>query len=66
VLEIDLVVPEIVAPLPMVRDEPWFPLLARASPERTIVWKRGPSSYVLILPARSEAVAKVAQPHEVM
>ena len=61
VLEIDLVVPEIVAPLRMVRDEPWFPLLARASPRRTIIWKRGPSSYVVILPADSEAVAKVAQ-----
>jgi len=61
VLEIDLVVPEIVAPLRMVRDEPWFPLLARASPQRTIVWKRGPGSYVVILPAESEAVAKVAQ-----
>ena len=61
VLEIDLVVPEIVAPLRMVRDEPWFPLIARASPQRTIVWKRGPGSYVIILPAESEAVAKVAQ-----
>jgi hypothetical protein len=61
VLEIDLVVPEIVAPLRMVRGEPWFPLLARASPSRAIVWTRGPSSYVVILPAQSEAVAKVAQ-----
>ena len=60
VLEIDLVVPEIVAPMRMVRDEPWFPLLARASPARTIVWQRGPSSYVVILPAQSDAVARVA------
>lgn len=66
VLEIDLIVPEIVAPLPMVRDEPWFPLLARASPARTIVWRRGPSSYVVILPAKSEAVAEVARPRQVM
>lgn len=66
VLEIDLVVPEIVAPLRMVRDEPWFPLLARASPGRTIVWRRGPSSYVVILPAASEAVADVARPARVM
>jgi hypothetical protein len=66
VLEIDLIVPEIVAPLPMVRDEPWFPLLARASPERTIVWRRGPSSYVVILPAKSEVVGEVARPRQVM
>jgi len=61
VLEIDLVAPEIVAPLAMVREEPWFPLLARASPSRAIVWRRAPSSYVVILPADSDAVAKVAQ-----
>ena len=61
VLEIDLVVPEVVADMPLVRAEPWFPLLGRASPSRVMVWKRGPSSYVVILPAQSEAVAKVAQ-----
>jgi hypothetical protein len=61
VLEIDLVVPEIVAPLPMIRQEPWFPLLGRASPKRVIVWQRGPASYVVILPALSEEVAKVAK-----
>jgi hypothetical protein len=61
VLEIDLVVPEIVADMALVRDEPWFPLLGRASPSRVLVWKRGPSSYVVILPAQSESVAKVAQ-----
>ena len=61
VLEIDLVVPEVVADMSLVRDEPWFPLLGRASPDRVIVWERGPSSYVVILPARSEAVAKVAK-----
>lgn len=61
VLEIDLVVPEIVAPLAMVRAEPWFPLLGRASPERVLVWRRGPASYVVILPALSEEVAAVAK-----
>jgi hypothetical protein len=61
VLEIDLVVPEIVADMPLVRGEPWFPLLGRASPSRVIVWQRGPSSYVVILPAQSEAVAAVAK-----
>ena len=66
VLEIDLVVPEVVAPLRMVRDEPWFPLMARASPARAIVWRRGPSSYVVILPAESEQVARVARPADVM
>jgi hypothetical protein len=66
VLEIDLVVPEVVAPMGMVRDEPWFPLLARASPDRAIVWQRGPASYVVILPAQSEQVARVAQLPDVM
>ena len=61
VLEIDLVVPEIVAQMEMIRGEPWFPLLGRASPSRVLVWQRGPSSYVVILPAQSEEVAKVAK-----
>ena len=66
VLELDLVVPEIVAPMALVRLEPWFPLLGRASPDRVIVWQRGPDSYVVILPAETEAVAKVAKPRAVM
>jgi hypothetical protein len=57
VLEIDLVVPEVVAGMPLVRHEPWFPLLARAAPERVMVWERGPSSYVVILPAQQAALA---------
>jgi hypothetical protein len=61
VLEIDLVVPEVVASMEMIRQEPWFPLLGRASPNRVLVWKRGPRSYVVILPAQSEEVAKVAK-----
>jgi hypothetical protein len=61
VLEIDLVVPEVVATMPRIRQEPWFPLLARASPSRAIVWRRGPGSYVVILPAGSDEVAKVAR-----
>jgi len=61
VLEIDLVVPEVVASMNLVRDEPWFPLLGRAAPGRVLVWKRGPASYVVILPAQSDAVAKVAK-----
>jgi len=62
VLEIDLVVPEIVAPMQSIRYEPWFPLLARAAPYRVTLWERGPSSYVVILPSLSEAVAQVARP----
>jgi hypothetical protein len=62
VLEIDLVVPEVVAPMEAIRNEPWFPLLGRASPERVTVWERGPNSYVIVLPAQSEAVASVALP----
>jgi hypothetical protein len=61
VLEIDLVVPEVVADMQMIRSEPWFPLLGRASPHRVLVWQRGPASYVVILPAQSEEVAKVAK-----
>ena len=61
VLELDLVVPEVVASMDMIRAEPWFPLLGRASPSRVLVWQRGPSSYVVILPAQSEAVARVAK-----
>ena len=61
VLEIDLVVPEVVADMALVRDEPWFPLLGLASPSRVVVWQRGPSSYVVILPAQSDAVAKLAR-----
>jgi hypothetical protein len=66
VLEIDLVVPEIVAPMEMIRQEPWFPLLGRASPKRVLIWQRGPASYVVILPAQSEEVAKVAKLTEPM
>ena len=62
IVEIDLVVPEIVAPIQSIRWEPWFPLLARASPDRVTLWERGPDSYVLILPAQSEAVAAIARP----
>jgi hypothetical protein len=61
VLEIDLVVPEVVAGMEMIRSEPWFPLLGRASPSRVLVWERGPGSYVVILPAQTEAVARVAK-----
>lgn len=61
VLEIDLVVPEIVAPMAMIRREPWFPLLGRAAPDRVLTWQRGPNSYVVILPAQDSEVAKVAK-----
>ena len=61
VLEIDLVVPEVVAHMNMIRSEPWFPLLGRASPKRVSVWQRGPASYVVILPAQSEDVSRVAK-----
>lgn len=64
VLEIDLVVPEVVAPMQMIRGEPWFPLLVRAAPDRVIVWQRGPASYVVILP--SQDTAKLAKLVDVM
>ena len=37
-------------------------LLARASPDRVTLWERGPDSYVVILPAQSDAVAAIARP----
>jgi len=64
VLEIDLVVPEVVAPMQMIRSEPWFPLLAQARPDRVIVWRRGPASYVVILP--SQDAPKLANLVDVM
>ena len=62
VVELDLVVPEVVAPMPMVRLEDWFPLIGRSAPDRVIVWERGPSSYVIILPAKDLLTANVAKP----
>jgi hypothetical protein len=62
VLELDLVVPDIVVHMKGVRQEPWFPLIGIASPDRVIVWERGPDSYVVILPALSEEVAEIARP----
>jgi hypothetical protein len=58
VLEIDLAQPEIVAPMKILWQEGWYPLLARTSPDRVLVWERGPNSYVIILPAHSIAVAQ--------
>jgi hypothetical protein len=60
VLEIDLVVPEVVLGVHLVQTEPWYPLLARAAPDRVLVWERGPSSYVVILPAQYEVAAPIA------
>lgn len=62
VVELDLVVPEVVAPMQMVRLDDWFPLLGRAAPDRVIVWERGPASYVVILPAKDLLTAAVAKP----
>ena len=66
VVEIDLVVPEVVAPMAQIRLEPWFPLLGLAAPNHVIVWRRGPHSFVVILPAESTEVAKIARPLPVM
>lgn len=58
VLEIDLVVPEVVEPLRVLWQEPWYPLLARSGPDHVLLWERGPNSYVIILPAKSDSVAR--------
>lgn len=57
VLEIDLVVPEVVEPMKVLWQEPWYPLLARSGPDHVLLWERGPNSYVIILPAKSDLVA---------
>jgi len=66
VLELDLAVPEVVAPMKTLWQEPWFRLLARAAPDRVLVWERGPGSYVLILPSEPRVgdaeVGKLAPP----
>jgi hypothetical protein len=64
VLELDLVVPEIVAPIKLLWREPWFPLVDKAAQDRVLVYERGPSSYVMILPARR--TPKVAHAGNVM
>jgi len=51
VLELDLAVPEVVDTMPALVQEPWYPLVGRAAPDRVVVWQRGPQSYVLILPS---------------
>jgi hypothetical protein len=56
VLELDLIVPEVVRSLPLAKREHWYPLLARARPDRVVVWERAKDSYVLILPT-TEIVA---------
>jgi hypothetical protein len=48
VVEIDIVVPEIVADNAALFSQSWFPLLAIASPDSVIVVERGPHSYVVI------------------
>lgn len=60
VLELDLIVPEVVRDLALARSEPWAPLLHLASPDRVLVWERGPSSYVVILPAQSRVAGPIA------
>lgn len=58
VVEIDLVVPEVVEPMKSLWQEPWYPLLSRSAPDQVLLWERGPNSYVIILPAKSTAVAQ--------
>jgi len=53
VLELDLAVPEVVDGMPNLRGESWYPLVGLATTDRAILWERGPSSYVLILPTQS-------------
>ena len=47
-VELDLYVPELVESDELLRAEPWFPLLARATVKVVLV-ERGPGSYILLL-----------------
>lgn len=55
-LELDLIVPELAAADPSSRTQPWFPLVAAASPRGVLVWSRGERSLVVILPRGSSPV----------
>jgi hypothetical protein len=59
VLELDLVVPEVAAPMRMLWHEPWFPLVSELPHDRARVWQRGPNSYVVVLPSDAGHVAPV-------
>jgi hypothetical protein len=49
-LEIDLYVPEYAELDALSQSQPWFPLVARAAPDRVIIVERSPRSYLLLLP----------------
>lgn len=49
-LEIDLYVPEYAELDTLSQNELWFPLVAKAAPDKVIVIERGPRSYLLLLP----------------
>ena len=48
-VELDLYVPELVENDETLGAEPWFPLLARAAPDKVVLIERGPGSYILLL-----------------
>jgi hypothetical protein len=48
-VELDLYVPELVESDELLKTEPWFPLLARATGKVVLV-ERSPRSYILLLP----------------
>lgn len=48
-VEVDLYVPEYVAGDERLAKEPWFPLLARAGPDRVVVIERDRGSYIFVL-----------------
>jgi hypothetical protein len=49
-VELDLYVPELVAGDPLLRAEPWYPLLEKFSaPDAVVLVERAPRSYILVL-----------------
>lgn len=54
-VEVDLYVPELVAGNELLSQEPWYPLLERASPDKVLFIERSPRSYILILQKGREA-----------
>ena len=50
-VEIDLYAPELAAQDAVSAQTDWFPLVAAATPDRVLVFERGPRSFVVILPS---------------
>jgi hypothetical protein len=48
-VELDLYVPELVEGDELLKTEPWYPLLARTSPDHVVLYERDKGSYILLM-----------------